>query len=1034
MRKTIKKGLSLVLACLLIMSVAVVSVAAESQATLTIGSVSAQAGEQITVPVSISADSGVTIGSFAINFNSSFLTLNEVVYGEEGMLELGSCIVGVTEDNKDQIGVAIVGPNLSTIDAEGGVLFNLVFTVNNAVPTTEETLSVDFTNVRDTDNNGLFADQTMLDVTLVDGIISITGIEADVPAITLESITADAGAAIEVPLTITENSCVISGAFCIGYDSNVLEYTGYTDGELENVSQLLIDETADEESAVGVVFSTENATSAIVAGGTIATLKFNVKANAPSGDSHLKFQLVRPDDVSVLGGVATSEALVENAIFNDATITISSAVTTTEVTFVVTPDNATIEFNGEIIEAFEGYATFEDVAFGEKEYTVSAEGYPSKTGTVVVEEGMAEVEVILEKVTTADVVFNVTPADAQVTLGDVTVTAVDGVATFEDVTFGTYNYTVAKEDYETATGSVTVAEDTAPVTVVLTAITTTDVVFNVTPVDAQVTLNGVTISATDGVATFEDVEYGTYSYSVAKTGYETATGDVTVEKGMEAVNVTLTQTPAEDTTPVPQVYGLRTYGDVTYDPETKTVTAIALSYNPTNFAASTAGVALVIDGITNNNNYTTSSAGISTGSSSGRKYFIAKPANGMNQIYTINAKLGDQTYTYTVNMTFYDVEPGTVEPIDFITSKCSGITYMPQRKKIRIESDYARIVNMSTSVAFGLIPPEGGSVSYAYVSNSLGLPQADVFRASLTTTNKYSIYSEGIDIVKEMTSRETSPRVQAIYYKNEIQGSALSVITNVTVKDKDGNSTVYEVEMAFRNAADQRYDQGNQKDFNIVDAKVLRANQDSLVIDNENATIYFESTTDNLSAGIAFNVGNGLGKKYRPRRVVYNRSGYGLAYGDVNTSTHGINADVYDRFTVAKLANGTYQTFEIFLCGGADGLDKKLYTVTVKFNRVYQGDIEFTGLKTSGVDEYDVDHDTNTVDVYYSGNKAAIAPIFAETVSVKVISGTVTATAIDGKRAYSVSAANGAEQTVTLRFKVGNDTTDYTVNFHHTGA
>ncbi|MBQ3053567.1 MAG: hypothetical protein IJC89_01520, partial [Clostridia bacterium] len=47
-----------------------------------------------------------------------------------------------------------------------------------------------------------------------------------------------------------------------------------------------------------------------------------------------------------------------------------------------------------------------------------------------------------EKVTT-DVVFNVTPADAQVTLGDVTITAVDGVATFEDVAFGEKEYTVS---------------------------------------------------------------------------------------------------------------------------------------------------------------------------------------------------------------------------------------------------------------------------------------------------------------------------------------------------------------------------------------------------------------------------------------------------------------------------------------------------------------------------------------------------------------------------------------------------------------
>ena len=117
MKNTIKKSLSLLLACLLVMSISVISVAAETDAvTIAIASVEAEAGAQVTVPVTIGADSNVASGSFAIDYDSAVL---EFVEATDGDLDLMFCEVGVTADNVNQIGVAFVGADLDAVDAEG---------------------------------------------------------------------------------------------------------------------------------------------------------------------------------------------------------------------------------------------------------------------------------------------------------------------------------------------------------------------------------------------------------------------------------------------------------------------------------------------------------------------------------------------------------------------------------------------------------------------------------------------------------------------------------------------------------------------------------------------------------------------------------------------------------------------------------------------------------------------------------------------------------------------------------------------------
>ncbi|MBE7060889.1 MAG: hypothetical protein E7389_08730, partial [Ruminococcaceae bacterium] len=61
MNKMLKNGLSLLLACLMIMSIATVAFA--ENGTLTVGTATGKAGEDVVIPVTLNAD-GVTSGVF----------------------------------------------------------------------------------------------------------------------------------------------------------------------------------------------------------------------------------------------------------------------------------------------------------------------------------------------------------------------------------------------------------------------------------------------------------------------------------------------------------------------------------------------------------------------------------------------------------------------------------------------------------------------------------------------------------------------------------------------------------------------------------------------------------------------------------------------------------------------------------------------------------------------------------------------------------------------------------------------------------
>ena len=118
MQNTIKKCLSVLLACLMIMSIATVAFA--DGGTLTVGTATGKAGEDVVIPVTLNAD-GVTSGVFKISYDPNVLTYKSAI---TATFDASSTVDGATAGT-----VKFAFANSSAAVAENTALITVTFTV-----------------------------------------------------------------------------------------------------------------------------------------------------------------------------------------------------------------------------------------------------------------------------------------------------------------------------------------------------------------------------------------------------------------------------------------------------------------------------------------------------------------------------------------------------------------------------------------------------------------------------------------------------------------------------------------------------------------------------------------------------------------------------------------------------------------------------------------------------------------------------------------------------------------------------------------
>ncbi len=308
-----------------------------------------------------------------------------------------------------------------------------------------------------------------------------------------------------------------------------------------------------------------------------ATVMLNGKTVQTDGDGNAVFEDLEPGiydyevDHEHFETVEDEVEIVDEDVVEEVTLT-EKIVEEYDITFEIEDEDgeliegAEVTVDGERLETGdEGEVVFEDMEPDSYDYTVEKEGHETVDNYVTIEdEGVTE-RVILEEesVEKYDITFEIEDEDgeliegAEVTVdGETLETGDEGEAVFEDMEPDSYDYTVEKEGYETVDNYVTIEDERVTESVILKeddVVEKYDLTFEVQDEDgenienAEITVDGETLGTDEeGEAVFEDINSGTYDYTVEKDGYEIVEDELTVDDENVVESVTLMEKEDDD--------------------------------------------------------------------------------------------------------------------------------------------------------------------------------------------------------------------------------------------------------------------------------------------------------------------------------------------------------------------------------------------------------------------------------------------------------------------------------------------------------
>lgn len=206
---------------------------------------------------------------------------------------------------------------------------------------------------------------------------------------------------------------------------------------------------------------------------------------------------------------------------------IKNAVTSQYVLFRVTPSNASIEIDGQMLEVRDGGAS-KRMPFGTYDYKVQAPRYYAKSGQVTVNdpENKRIVNVSLEPAFST--VTMQVDADAEIWIDDTKC----GTRTFTgELAYGTYLVECRLQGHRTSQKEVTITKENASQKITLPKPTPIygSIDVNSSPVDADVYIDGKKV----GTSPIFVQEYliGKYDIRISKTDYSDYTTSVTIAEG-----------------------------------------------------------------------------------------------------------------------------------------------------------------------------------------------------------------------------------------------------------------------------------------------------------------------------------------------------------------------------------------------------------------------------------------------------------------------------------------------------------------------
>ena len=197
-----------------------------------------------------------------------------------------------------------------------------------------------------------------------------------------------------------------------------------------------------------------------------------------------------------------------------------------------------------------GYAYFYDVPFGSYTFTASKSGYYSDSSTAVISlsDMTDNITIYLDPIpTTGDITVKVVDSETGSVISGASVSGASrsgstnssGYAYFYDVPFGSYTFTASKSGYysDSSTAVISLSDMTDSITIYLDPIPTEgDITVKVVDSGTGKVISGASVSGasrsgttnSSGYAYFNDVPFGSYTFTASKTGYYSNTGTATI--------------------------------------------------------------------------------------------------------------------------------------------------------------------------------------------------------------------------------------------------------------------------------------------------------------------------------------------------------------------------------------------------------------------------------------------------------------------------------------------------------------------------
>lgn len=259
---------------------------ASTPSILSVSNSNGVSGGQTSVDISINSNSGMIGGSFILSYDDTKLTPKTIV---SGAVIPNFLFVPNLAYAKGKIMAVWMGGTTPVTSA--GIVCTITFDIKSDAPTGTVSLPLSGVNLKNIDNQSISC-------TATDGSIAIqNSTPTTKTSLSVTSSSGNSGGKTSVNINVDANSGMIGGSFVLSYDDSKLSPSGIVSGSVIP-SFMFIPNLAYAKGKIMAVWL--GSTTPVTLAGTVCTIIFDIKQDAPNGATNLALSGVMLKDINNL--------------------------------------------------------------------------------------------------------------------------------------------------------------------------------------------------------------------------------------------------------------------------------------------------------------------------------------------------------------------------------------------------------------------------------------------------------------------------------------------------------------------------------------------------------------------------------------------------------------------------------------------------------------------------------------------------------------------------------------------------------------